>query len=85
MSYYLFKCKYSTGDSSQHYFNMCLNEQQSQIFEEGKINYQYYGSEQYRYAKIHILNKRQISKQTYDEIADLINNEHIYSKLYKLS
>lgn len=62
MSYYFFKCKYSIN-SSQHYFNMCLTESQAIKFEEGKINYQYYESEQYRYAKITILNKIQISKQ----------------------
>lgn len=85
MSYYLFKCKYATSNTTQHYFNMCLNEQQSQKFEDGTIKYQYCAREQYQYADIKILNKKQISKQTYDEIADVINNEHVYSKLYQLS
>jgi hypothetical protein len=63
---------------------MCLNEQQSQKFEEGQIKYQYCGKDRFYYAEIIILNKQQISKQTHDELASLINNEYIYSKLYKL-
>jgi hypothetical protein len=62
---------------------MCLNEQQSLKFEEGRIKYQFYRRDQYCYADIEILNKQQVSKQTHDELASLINNEYIYSKLYK--
>jgi hypothetical protein len=60
---------------------MCLTDTQAHKFEKGDIRYQYYGYEQYYYANIIILNKKQISKQTFDEIKDLTNNEYIFGKL----